>query len=109
MLLNIVMKNLLFAAWKNSSRPKIGQFELIRNMDFSDRSIDEIKGRVEYYCDDGKIERMSKAEIQNALEFLQSGYLDIVGEKEDKFFLKFNQRVALKKLLTFTGEYCVEE
>jgi len=27
MLSNIVMKNLLFAAWKNSSRPKIGQFE----------------------------------------------------------------------------------
>ncbi len=23
------MKNLLFAAWKNSSRPKIGQFELV--------------------------------------------------------------------------------
>jgi hypothetical protein len=30
MLLNTVMKNLLFAAWENSSRPKIGQFELIR-------------------------------------------------------------------------------
>ena len=82
---------------------------LIMNMDFSDRSIDEIKGRVEYYCDDGKIERISKEEIQNALEFLQSGYLGIVGEKEDKFFLKFNQRVALKKLHAFTGEYCVEE
>jgi len=27
MLSNIVMKNLLFAAWKNSSRHKIGQFE----------------------------------------------------------------------------------
>jgi len=27
MLSNIVMKNLLFAAWKNSSQPKIGQFE----------------------------------------------------------------------------------
>jgi len=29
MLSNIVMKNLLFAAWKNSSRHKIGQFELL--------------------------------------------------------------------------------
>ena len=28
MLSNIAMKNLLFAAWKNSSRPKTGQFEL---------------------------------------------------------------------------------
>jgi len=28
MLSNIVMKNLLFAAWKNSSQPKIGQFEI---------------------------------------------------------------------------------
>ena len=35
MLLNIVMKNLLFAAWKNSSRPKIGQFELFSTMVFS--------------------------------------------------------------------------
>ena len=31
MLSNIVMKNLLFAAWKNSSRPKIGQFELFNH------------------------------------------------------------------------------
>jgi len=30
MLSNIVMKNLLFAAWKNSSRPKIGQFEKLK-------------------------------------------------------------------------------
>ena len=29
MSLGIAMKNLLFAVWKNSSRPKIGQFELI--------------------------------------------------------------------------------
>jgi len=29
MLSNTVMKNLLFAAWKNSSRPKIGQFEYV--------------------------------------------------------------------------------
>ena len=28
MLSNTVMKNLSFAAWKNSLRPKIGQFEL---------------------------------------------------------------------------------
>jgi len=32
MLSNIVMKNLLFAAWKNSSRPKIGQFELLNEI-----------------------------------------------------------------------------
>jgi len=33
MLSNTVMKNLSFAAWKNSLRPKIGQFEIIsRNM-----------------------------------------------------------------------------
>jgi len=30
MLSSIVMKNLLSAAWKNSSRHKIGQFELLR-------------------------------------------------------------------------------
>jgi len=28
---NIVMKNLLSAAWKNSLRPEIGQFEYINN------------------------------------------------------------------------------
>ena len=28
MSLGIAMKDLLFAVWKNSSRPKIGQFEL---------------------------------------------------------------------------------
>ena len=30
MSLGIAMKDLLFAVWKNSSRPKIGQFELVR-------------------------------------------------------------------------------
>jgi len=30
MLSSIAMKNLLFAAWKNSSQPKIGQFEILR-------------------------------------------------------------------------------
>ena len=32
MLLNIVMKNLLSAAWKNSSRHKIGQFDYVNNI-----------------------------------------------------------------------------
>jgi len=35
MLSNIVMKDPLFAAWKNSSQPKIGQFELLRSMRYS--------------------------------------------------------------------------
>ena len=33
MSLGIAMKDLLFAVWKNSSRPKIGQFELVMNQD----------------------------------------------------------------------------
>ncbi len=70
---------------------------LTKNMDFSHRGLDEIKGRIEYYCDDNKIERISKEEIQNALEFLQIGYLDIIGKEGDKFFLKFSRDVAFKK------------
>jgi len=61
---------------------------LIKNMDFSHRSLGEIKGRTEYYCEDKKTERMSEDEIQNALEFLQIGYLDIIGKKGELFFSK---------------------
>lgn len=82
---------------------------LIKNLDFSHRGVDEIKGRIEYYCDDNKIERMLKEEIQEALEFLQIGYLDIVGKEGDNFFLKFNQDIALKKLKNYIGGYYGEK
>jgi hypothetical protein len=70
---------------------------LIKNLDFSHRTLDEIKGRIEYYCDDNRIEKMAKEEIQDALEFLQLKYLDIVCEEDESFFLECNQDVAQKK------------
>jgi len=78
---------------------------VIKNMDFSHRTLDEVKGRTEYYCDDNKIERISREEIQDALEFLQLGYLGIVDKEEDKFLLKFNQDIAAKKLKFYIGGY----
>ena len=82
---------------------------LIKNMDFSHRGLDEIKGRIEYYCDDNKIERISKEEIQNALEFLQISYLDIIGKEGNNFFLKFNRDVAFKKLQNYIRWYYGEK
>lgn len=76
---------------------------LIKNLDFSHRTLDEIKGRIEYYCDDNRIEKMAKEEIQDALEFLQLKYLDIVCEEEENFFLECNQDVAQKKLKVLIG------
>ena len=43
------MKNLLFAAWKNSSQPKIGQFEYIKTSDENEkkavRILDELMSK----------------------------------------------------------------
>jgi len=47
MLSSIAMKNLLFAAWKNSSQPKIGQFEILVSVLLS---ICSVTSRLEAVC-----------------------------------------------------------
>jgi hypothetical protein len=71
---------------------------VIKVLDFRPRGFDEIKGRLEYHCEDKNIERISEEELRRALEFLQTGYLGIVGKSGENFYLMFNQSTALEKL-----------
>ncbi len=71
---------------------------LIDNMDFSSKSIDEIKGRLDYYCQQNKFRPLEKEEIVEALSFLEHSFLKIVGQSDEKFSLNYTPGLAKEKL-----------
>jgi len=71
---------------------------LIDNMDFSSKSIDEIKGRLDYYCEQNNFPPLVKEEINESLSFLEHNFLKIVSQSNEKFSLNYTPALAKEKL-----------
>ena len=82
---------------------------LLDNLDFTDRNIDEIKGRVDLYCEQNSILSISKEEMENLLIFLSNDLLGIVKKKNDKFSMKYKTLSSKEKLKLFIKRLCEKD
>lgn len=71
---------------------------LLANLDFSPRSIDEIKGRMDVYCEQKQMRKIERTEIESLLSFLSHALLDIIGREDNRYFLRFTPSLAQEKL-----------
>ena len=58
---------------------------VIKNMDFNFKSFDEIKGRIDLYCESNLHLKDSKDKILRILEFLNNDFLQIVKKENNKY------------------------
>lgn len=71
---------------------------LLENLDFTPRNIDEVKGRIDLYCEQNQILKIEKKEIESLLIFLSHDLLRIVNQKDNKFSFRFTPRLSREKL-----------
>jgi len=71
---------------------------LLENLDFTPRSIDEIKGRSDLYCEQNKTVKIEKTEIESLLVFLSHDLLRIVEPQNNKYSLRFTPKFSREKL-----------
>lgn len=71
---------------------------LLENLDFAPRNIDEIKGRVDVYCEQRGIAKIERAEIESFLIFLSHELLKVVAQEDNKYSLRFTPPSAREKL-----------
>ena len=89
---------------RNSMMEKM--YILLKNMDFVSRSVDEIKGRVDLYCEQTNKPPFLKYEIENLLLFLSNDFFDIICQKDGNFSLRYSNLLAKKKLEHTMGNIC---
>ncbi|OGC95242.1 MAG: hypothetical protein A2W25_09120 [candidate division Zixibacteria bacterium RBG_16_53_22] len=71
---------------------------VIENLDFQGRTIDEIKGRLDLYCEQKNIRRITREEIIKHLSFLSSETLNIINCIDGKYSLRFTPGIARSRL-----------
>ena len=71
---------------------------IMENLDFSYRSVDEMKGRMDLYCDQKGIEKIDKAEIKALLEILAHRIFGIVDRRESQFASRFAPLKNMEKM-----------
>ncbi len=71
---------------------------LLENLDFIPRNIDEIKGRVDLYCEQNQMSRLERADLEYSLLFLSHNLLGIVRQKADRYSLQFTPVQARERL-----------
>jgi len=71
---------------------------IIENLDFQGRTIDEIKGRLDLYCEQKNIRLKSKEEIIKYLSFFSSETLEIINCVDGKYSLRFTPVIARNRL-----------
>ncbi len=79
---------------------------LIENMDFTPRSLDEIKGRLDLYCEQNNLPSPGREEIAEFLAFLSSGMLNIVRCKNEYFSLRYTPRMAKERFKNVMRSLC---
>ena len=71
---------------------------IMENLDFSFRSLDEMKGRMDLYCDQKGIERIDKGGIKGLLEILAHQIFGIIDRKDSQFASRFAPPKNVQKL-----------
>ncbi|MBU4190493.1 MAG: hypothetical protein KJ886_05855 [Candidatus Thermoplasmatota archaeon] len=79
---------------------------LLENLDFTPRNIDEIKGRIDLYCEQKQTPRIGKREIEKLLIFLSHDLLGIVNQEDDKYSLLFTPSLSKEKLKSIIRMLC---
>jgi len=81
---------------------------LLENLDFTHRNIDEIKGRVDLYCEQNRIAKIEKKEIEDLLIFLSHKLLRIVEQEDNKYSLQFTSQLSKEKLKSMMRLLCTK-
>lgn len=81
---------------------------LFENLDFTPRNIDEIKGRIDLYCEQNQIVKIEKKEIEKLLIFLSHDLLRIVNKKDDKYSLRFTPLLSRERLKRILRTLCTK-
>ena len=81
---------------------------LLENLDFTPRNIDEIKGRIELYCEQKQMPMIGKREIEKLLVFLSHDLLRIVNQEDGKYSLRFRPSLSKEKLKSTIRMLCTE-
>lgn len=81
---------------------------LLENLDFTPRNIDEIKGRIDLYCEQKQTSRIEKREIEELLIFLSHDLLGIVNQEDGKYSLRFVPSLSKEKLKSTIRMLCAK-
>ncbi len=79
---------------------------LIENMDFRGRTIDEIKGRLDLYCEQRNLIKLGKNEIIKYLSFFSADVLNLVSCEDGNYSLRYTPKVAKNRLRTVIRTLC---
>ncbi len=71
---------------------------VIKNMDFNFKSFDEIKGRIDFYCESHLQLKVPKEKILKILEFLNNDFLQIVKKENEKYRINYLFQNAILKI-----------
>jgi hypothetical protein len=80
---------------------------VLENLDFAPRNIDEIKGRIDLYCEQKRAENIGKGEVENLLILLSHDLLKIVEFEGGKYYLRYTPTSARERLKTVIRAFCV--
>ena len=81
---------------------------MLENLDFTPRNIDEIKGRIDLYCEQKQMPMIGKREIEKLLVFLSHDLLRIVNQEDGKYSLRFRPSLSKEKLKSTIRMLCTE-
>ena len=73
---------------------------LINSMDFTPRPLDEIKGRLDLYCEQKNVVSPAKDEIVEYLTFLSSETFKIISYTEENYSLRYTPEKAKERFKT---------
>ncbi|MBM4294999.1 MAG: hypothetical protein FJ126_08880 [Deltaproteobacteria bacterium] len=91
----------------NQNNKMIGKINmLLKNLDFFYRSIDEIKGRLDLYCEQKNIELIKKEEIKYFISLLTNDIFRILHEDNGKYALRYNYTLARMKIEQTIQNFC---
>lgn len=82
---------------------------LLENFDFNPRSLDEIKGRTDLYCEQNEIEKLDRKEIESIIDFLSHDLVKIVKKEGQRYLLLYTPLLAREKLKSMIRILCLNQ
>jgi hypothetical protein len=92
--------------FKKQHEPILKAIILMENMDYSPRTLDEIKGRLDLYCEQNNSPKLEKEETIRFLSFLSSDMLNIVNCRDGKYSLRYMPNTAKERIKSVIGSLC---
>ena len=78
---------------------------LLDSLDFKPRTLDEIRGRMEVYCEKQQIPIMEKDEIRGLLDLLSREFFGVVSRQDDTCSLVFTTQASWQRIKSTIGCY----